>query len=92
MMRKALEYCQSPIYGVERALERERSSDRERISERETWEQERVITHTRNPGIDFVYTVRWLHINPCKWRLWLYFYKVETTRLLSKSDSEKAPM
>lgn len=35
MMRKALEYCQSPIYGVERALERERSSDRERISERE---------------------------------------------------------
>lgn len=35
MMKKALEYCQSPIYRVERALERERSSDRERISERE---------------------------------------------------------
>lgn len=33
MMRKALEYCQSPIYGVERAREGERSSDRERISE-----------------------------------------------------------
>lgn len=37
MMRKALEYCQSPIYGVEGALERERSSDRERISEGEKY-------------------------------------------------------
>lgn len=36
MMRKALECCQSPIYRVERALERERSSDRDRISE---WER-----------------------------------------------------
>lgn len=37
MMRKALEYCQSPIYRVEGALERERSSDRERISEGEKY-------------------------------------------------------
>lgn len=36
-----------------------------------------------------MFVVRWLHINLCKWRLWLYFYKLETTGLPSKKERDR---
>lgn len=62
MMRKVLEYCQSPIYRVERARERERSSDREGLSEdkRHGSTREWSPTHKR-AGIGFVFMWRAAH-------------------------------
>lgn len=90
MMRKVLEYFQSPIYRLERARERARSSGRERLSEGKR--HKRVITHTREGWHWLCVHGEVLHINLCKWRLWLYFYKLETTGLLFESEREKAPV
>lgn len=90
MMRKVLEYRQSPIYRVERARQRGRSNDRGGLSEGKRRGSTREWSPTRErAGIGFVFMVRWLHINLFKWRLWLYFYKLETTGLPSKKERER---
>lgn len=52
-----------------------------------------MITPAKRPGIGFVFMLRWLHINLCKWRLWLYFHrasKAGITGLLPEKEREKA--
>lgn len=78
---------------MERAGETEKKQGQRNNKRRqETGERERVITHARRPGIGFVFMLRWLHINLCKWRLWLYFHrasKEETTGLLPEKERER---
>ena len=51
--------------------------------------QESDHPHIRGPALALC-SCEGLHINLCKWRLWLYFYKLETTGLLlSKREGER---
>lgn len=72
-------------------MEAERNGDWEIIrGGRRQWSR-RVITHAPRPAIGSVFMLRWLHINLCKWGLWLYFHeasKEETTGLLPMKKPE----
>lgn len=92
---------ESNLQGRERGIERERdrAKKRSRVTEgiveckRREREREWAITHAKRPGIGFVFMSRWLHINLCKWRLWLYFHRASKegiTGLLPEKEREKA--
>lgn len=90
---------ESNLQGGEREGDRGVAGVEERIKESKRREggREWAITHARRPGIGFVFMSRWLHINLCKWRLWLYFHRASregTTGLLPEKerDGENAAM
>lgn len=73
-------------------MEAERNGDGEIIRGGRRQRRGRVITYARRPAMGFVFMLRWLHINLCKWGLWLYFHeasKEETTGLLPMKKPER---
>lgn len=83
---------ESNLQGGKSRRDREKQGQRNNKRRQETGARERVITHARRPGIGFVFMLRWLHINLCKWRLWLNFHRAseqETTGLLPEKVSKK---